>query len=131
MFDKSKDLIEAAQKIIVIQAENPDGDSLGSALALEEILSDLGKDVILYCPVDIPKYMHYINGWDRVVSDFDPKADLAIIVDTTADVLLTKVLQTPGVCRTFVSKTSAVVSTIIARSAFGSKSLTTRSQPLI
>jgi len=97
MFDKSKDLIEAAQKIIVIQAENPDGDSLGSALALEEILSDLGKDVTLYCPVDIPKYMHYINGWDRVVSDFNPKADLAIIVDTTADVLLTKVLQTPGV----------------------------------
>jgi len=97
MFDKSKDLIEAAQKIIVIQAENPDGDSLGSALALEEILSDLGKEVILYCPVDIPKYMHYINGWDRVVGDFDPKADLAIIVDTTADVLLTKVLETRGV----------------------------------
>jgi len=97
MFEQSKTLIEAAKKIIIIQAENPDGDSLGSSLALEEILSNLGKEVVLYCPVDIPKYMHYINGWDRVVSDFDPKADLAIIVDTTADVLLTKVLETPGV----------------------------------
>ncbi|HEU4830711.1 MAG TPA: DHH family phosphoesterase [Candidatus Saccharimonadales bacterium] len=97
MFKEAKELIESAQKIIVIQAENPDGDSLGSALALEEILGDLGKDIILYCPVEIPKYMHYVTGWDRVVTDFDTSADLAIIVDTSADILITKVLETPGV----------------------------------
>ena len=94
---ESAQLINYAQKIIVIQAENPDGDSLGSSLALEEILGDLGKDVVLYCPVEIPKYMRYINGWDRVVADFDTTSDLAVIVDTTADVLLSKVLETPGV----------------------------------
>jgi phosphoesterase RecJ-like protein len=97
MFDSATQLITDAKKIIVIQAENPDGDSLGSSLALEEILGDLGKQVVLYCPVEIPKYMRYIQGWDRVVTDFDTSADLAIIVDTSADVLLTKVLETPGV----------------------------------
>jgi phosphoesterase RecJ-like protein len=97
MYNQAKELIDAAHKIIIIQAENPDGDSLGSSLALEEVLGDLGKEVIVYCPVEIPKYMRYITGWDRVVSEFDTKADLAIIVDTTADVLLTKVLETPGV----------------------------------
>jgi phosphoesterase RecJ-like protein len=97
MYGHAKELIESASKIIVIQAENPDGDSLGSALALEEILGDLHKETVLYCPVEIPKYMHYIQGWDRVVSVFDHTADLAIIVDTTADVLLSKVLETPGV----------------------------------
>lgn len=97
MYDEAKKLITEAQKIIVIQAENPDGDSLGSSVALEEILSDLGKDVVLYCPVEIPKYMRYIQGWDRVVQDFDTNADLAIIVDTAADVLITKVLETTGV----------------------------------
>lgn len=96
MYSQAKELIDAAKSIIIIQAENPDGDSLGSALALEEILGDLGKEVILYCPVAIPKYMHYIQGWDRVINDFDSSADLAIIVDTTADVLITKVLETPG-----------------------------------
>lgn len=90
-------LVQNAQRIIVIQAENPDGDSLGSSLGLEEILGDLGKDVVLYCPVDMPKYLRYFTGWDRVTSQFDAKADLAIIVDTSADVLLTKVLETPGV----------------------------------
>jgi phosphoesterase RecJ-like protein len=97
MFEQAKARIADATKIIIIQAENPDGDSLGSSLALEEILSDAGKEVVLYCPVEIPKYMRYINGWDRVVADFDTTADLAIIVDTTADILLSKVLETPGV----------------------------------
>ena len=97
MYTTAKNLITQAQKIIIIQAENPDGDSLGSSLALEEVLGDIGKQVVLYCPVEIPKYMRYIKGWDRVVGEFDTSADLAIIVDTAADVLLTKVLETRGV----------------------------------
>ena len=97
MYDHIKELINSANKIIIIQAENPDGDSLGSALALEEILADLNKEVILYCPVEIPKYLRYIKGWDRIINNFDTSAELAIIVDTTAEVLLTKVLETPGV----------------------------------
>lgn len=109
MFDETKKLIESAQKIIIIQAENPDGDSLGSALAMEEILGDLKKDVILYCPVEIPKYMRYINGWDRVVSQFDTSFDLAIIVDTMAEVLLTKVLEAPGVRHFLESKPTIVI----------------------
>ena len=97
MFDTAEQLIQSANNIVIIQAENPDGDSLGSSLALEEVLSDLGKTVTLYCPVDIPKYLRYIRGWDRVVGVFPARADLAIIVDTSADILLSKVLETPGV----------------------------------
>lgn len=96
MMNTISSLIDEAQSVIIIQAENPDGDSLASSLALEEILSDLGKKVSLYAPVEIPKYLRYIQGWDRVESTLDTKADLAIIVDTSADVLLSKVLETPG-----------------------------------
>lgn len=88
-------LINDASSITVIQAENPDGDSLASSLALEEILSDLGKEISLYAPVEIPKYLRYINGWDRVENTLNTKADLAIIVDTSADVLLSKILEIP------------------------------------
>jgi phosphoesterase RecJ-like protein len=97
MNDKQKQLIEGARKIIVIQAENPDGDSLGSALALEEVLGDLGKEVLLYCPIDLPKYIRYFDGWSRVTDEFDFKADLAIIVDTAAEVLLSKLLKEPAI----------------------------------
>jgi len=95
MYDQAKELINSANKIIIIQAENPDGDSIGSALALEEILGDLDKQTVLYCPVEIPKYLRYIKGWDRIDNKFDTSSDLAIIVDTTADILLTKTLDIP------------------------------------
>ena len=97
MFDSAKKLIDDAQKILIVQAENPDGDSLGSALALEEILGDLGRNIVLYCDVEIPKYLRYIRGWDRVTQQFDTTADLVIIVDTSSDTLIGKALQIPGV----------------------------------
>jgi phosphoesterase RecJ-like protein len=97
MYTKAATLVTRAKKIIVIQAENPDGDSLASSLALEEILGDLGKEVVLYCPIEMPKYLRYVTGWDRVVTTFDQSADLAILVDTGADILISKVLETPGV----------------------------------
>ena len=64
--EKIKAAIEAAQNILIIQADNPDGDSLGSALALEQILGDMGKNPSLYCGVDIPYYLKFFAGWDRV-----------------------------------------------------------------
>ncbi len=97
MFKDTIQLISDAQKIVVIQAENPDGDSLASSLALEEILSDAGKDVVMFCAIDIPKYLRYINGWDRVVKDWPTDRDMAIIVDTSSKTLLAQALVIPGV----------------------------------
>lgn len=108
MLELARKTIETASSIVIIQAENPDGDSLGSSIALEEVLSDLGKKVSMYCPVDMPKYLRYVQGWDRVTADFDTKADMTIIVDTSADVLLGKTLETPGV-RAFLETHPVVV----------------------
>jgi phosphoesterase RecJ-like protein len=65
---------------------------LGTALALEEILEEIGKKVHLYCPVDIPKYLRYAKGWDRVSGEFNHSDDLYIIVDTASKTLLDKAL---------------------------------------
>jgi len=81
-------LINAAERIVIIQADNPDGDSLGSALALEQILGDLGKKTYLYCGATIPLHLTYLQGWDRVFSELPSHFDLSIIVDTSADSLL-------------------------------------------
>ena len=108
MFETAKSLVTAAQNIVIIQAENPDGDSLGSALALEEILGDMGKSVQIHCPIELPKYLHYIKGWDRVTPEFNTAADLMIIVDTTAEILLSKTLDIPG-ARTALEKCDVLV----------------------
>ena len=93
MYDEIKSLIAGANKILVIQADNPDADSLGSALALEQILSEIGKSVYMYCSVDVPNYLQYIKGWDRVLREPPSSFDLSIIVDTSAASLIQKLLD--------------------------------------
>lgn len=91
MYSVFSEFVKDKNRICVIQAENPDGDSLGSAIALDYLLSD--KEVSLYCPVDVPKYLRYFTDWSRVTNEFDFKADGYIIVDTAAEVLLSKLLD--------------------------------------
>ncbi len=95
MYDSFSDFLKGKKYISIIQAENPDGDSLGSALALDYMLKEY--DVSLYCPVDIPKYLRYFEDWSRVTNEFDFNADGYIIVDTAAEVLLSKLLSDPAI----------------------------------
>ena len=75
--------VASAQQIVVLQADNPDADSLGSALALEHILGDMGKDVTLCCSVDMPGYLKHLEGWDRVQKDLPASFDMTILVDAS------------------------------------------------
>jgi phosphoesterase RecJ-like protein len=91
------ELIGEASVVVIIQADNPDTDSLASSLALEQILSDRGKKVELYCAVNIPNYLRYLDGWDRVQADYPREFDLSIIVDTSANDLLEYLNKTPAI----------------------------------
>jgi len=87
--------LDVAKSIVIIQADNPDGDSLSSALALEQIIGDIGKVPHLYCGVDMPDYLKHLKGWDRVSKDMPAKFDATIIVDTSAILLLEKLDASP------------------------------------
>jgi phosphoesterase RecJ-like protein len=91
--EQIKPILAGGNKIVIVQADNPDTDSLASALALEQILGDMGKDPILYCGVDIPSYMQYLPGSDRVVKEIPHNFDVSIIVDTGSDSLLEQLGQ--------------------------------------
>lgn len=75
-------LVEDASTILVLQPEKPDTDSLCSTLALEHILGDLGKRVVMYSRDALPPYISYFQGADRLVDELPAKYDLAILVDT-------------------------------------------------
>lgn len=85
---KIAELLGKAQRIVIVQADNPDGDSMGTALALEHIIGDLGKSPYLYCGANIPNHLMHLEGWDRINKDLPSNFDLSIIVDTSADSLL-------------------------------------------
>jgi phosphoesterase RecJ-like protein len=89
-----RDVIENAKIIVIIQADNPDADSLGSALALETILHEMGKLPLLYCGVPMPTYLQYLPGWDRVSDDLPDQFDASIIVDASTMTLLDKLEST-------------------------------------
>lgn len=101
-------LVDEADHIVVVQADNPDGDSLGSALALEHILGDLGKKVTLYCGADMPGYLRYLSGWDRVQKELPARFDASIIVDASTLSLLEK-LQQAGELSWLATKPCAVL----------------------
>ncbi|MBI4033872.1 DHH family phosphoesterase [Candidatus Saccharibacteria bacterium] len=92
--EQIREIIEDAGTIVVIQADNPDVDSLGSALALESIFEEMGKKVHLYCGVDLPGYLRYLPGWGRVSRDMPKQFDASIIVDTASDSLLAQLDKT-------------------------------------
>ncbi len=91
--EQIKKLLDEADKIVIIQADNPDADSLGSALALEHILGDMGKQPYMYCGVDMPGYLRYMAGWDRVGTELPSRFDTSIVVDASTMTLLERLVD--------------------------------------
>lgn len=93
--------------VLILQPENPDGDSIASSLALEEILGDLGKEVIIYAYIHIPDYLRYIQGVDRITDEFPNNFDATIVVDTVTASLLENTLK--GAKLSAISKKPALI----------------------
>lgn len=107
-YEKIAELINSANTIVVLQADNPDADSLGSALALEQILHSQGKDPLLYCSIDMPSYLRYLSGWDRVNNILPSHFDASIIVDASTLALFERLFSL-GHQQQLISKPSIVL----------------------
>lgn len=101
-------IISEASHILIVQADNPDADSLGSALAIEDILEELGKKTTLICAVDIPTYLQYIQGWDRVQKDVPLSFYESLIVDASTVTLFER-LESSGELSWIASKPCIVL----------------------
>jgi len=68
-YKESKEILEkikGAKKILVNCHRSPDADSLGSALALAEVLESMGKNVEVICPDAISDAFEYLLDYERV-----------------------------------------------------------------
>lgn len=91
--DQFLKILDDSKHVVILQADNPDADSLASALALEEILGEMGKTISMYCSMDMPSYLRYLPGWDRVSQQLPQKFDAAILVDASTSTLLDKLKE--------------------------------------
>ncbi len=82
--EQIKELLDSSSKVLIVQPDNPDGDSLGSAIAIEQILMLMGKETEIICGIKIPSYLAYLPGWDRVSQEVSINFDLAILLDTSS-----------------------------------------------
>lgn len=96
IYDDIKKLVDEAQTILILQPDNADGDSMGSALGLEELLGDLGKTPLMFSYKPSETYLRLHEGWDRVSQTFPKAFDLTIVVDTASPTLLTNTLEKHG-----------------------------------
>lgn len=88
MFKRLQTLLAKANTILIVIANNPDADSVSSALALANIMQDLGKKAWLYCQVDIPIYLHFLTQWQQISKNLPESYDLALMVDNSSSTLL-------------------------------------------
>ncbi len=73
--------IKKAEKIVILTHETPDGDAIGSSLAMRVALKQLGKnpDVIIK---EVPKIFDFLPGREEIKENSDiEKYDLAISLD--------------------------------------------------
>jgi phosphoesterase RecJ-like protein len=87
------ELIRSASKIILTLHHRPDGDCIGSALAMRQILLSLGKEVRIFAPHRVPPTLAFIDphGYITALEDMTEEetrwfqtADLFCVLDTSS-----------------------------------------------
>lgn len=76
-------LIRAANNIALCGHVNPDGDTIGSCLALKLGLERLGKQVSVFCQDKVPGTLHMLPGVESIRQQSDERFDLLICVDVS------------------------------------------------
>ena len=73
--------IKKADKIVILTHETPDGDAVGSALAMKHAIAQIGKKVDVIIP-EFSDCFKFLPGTNEIIKDSKvEKYDLAIAVD--------------------------------------------------
>ena len=61
-FDELINFLEKPKSIVIIGHRNPDGDAMGSTLALKMYLDKKGHDATVVVPNEYPEFLHWLPG---------------------------------------------------------------------
>ncbi|MPM81954.1 Bifunctional oligoribonuclease and PAP phosphatase NrnA [bioreactor metagenome] len=79
------DVLENASSILITAHIHPDGDSLGSMLALNQYLTSCGKSVQMILDDDVPKLYEFLPGCGKIarVTGLTINPDLLVVLDAS------------------------------------------------
>ena len=77
------ELVKNSQSILLLAHEHPDGDALGSLLAMKLGLEKLGKTVTVAVAGKIPTFLSFLPEYDSVTQEIAINKDLLIVLNET------------------------------------------------
>lgn len=72
---------DATQNILILPSQPADGDSIGSALALFQVLKAKGKNVSVVLTAELPEIFNFMPGADSILPNASVYSDFVISVD--------------------------------------------------
>ena len=102
--------LENANKIVITAHKSPDGDAIGSSLALFHYLNKLDKNVTVIVPDAFPVFLNWMEGSDKILL-YDKETVVADKVIDSAEVIFSldyNGLNRIGDLRNPIEKSSAV-----------------------
>lgn len=78
---KVKELLERPKRVLLVPHKGPDGDAMGSTLALKLLLDAEGHEVELIAPNDYPEFLKWLPGQEKVLIYENEKEKAAKIIE--------------------------------------------------
>lgn len=87
--------IEQYTSFVITTHVNPDGDAVGSSLALASFLKHMNKQVQVVMPNDCPDFLKWLDGYDSIIM-FDKQTEYAKELFEQADIIFCLDYNCPG-----------------------------------
>jgi phosphoesterase RecJ-like protein len=81
-----KEILNDSTSIVITTHKSPDGDAIGSSLALYHFLKKSNKDVTVVVPDAFPDFLNWMIGTDQIIF-YDRQSDIADVIIDKADVI--------------------------------------------
>jgi len=75
ILDDIATIVKRGKRFFLASHKDPDGDAIGSLLALGEALILSGKEVVLFNEGPVPDSMAFLVGSERIVDRFNPESE--------------------------------------------------------
>ena len=85
---KTKTLLQSSENIVITCHKGPDGDAIGSSLALYLYLKKQGKSVTVIVPDDFPFFLKWLPESEHIIL-YDADKDAANTIINEADLIFT------------------------------------------
>ena len=83
-----KSLLDQPKKVVILSHTNPDGDAIGSSLAMAKVLQAKGHSVSCILPNRFPYYLKWMPDTDNLIIHAQDKIGIAQSVIAAAEVVI-------------------------------------------